>query len=145
MDMKVDLPTSERVKISVRDLNFYYGSFHALKHINLDVPEHRVTAFIGPSGCGKSTLLRTLNRMFELYTEQRAEGLVTMDGEDILKTKLDVSLIRAKIGMVFSKAHAVPDVDLRQHRLRRAPLRGLAARGNGRARGVGLEEGRTVG
>ena len=108
MDMKVDLPTSERVKISVRDLNFYYGSFHALKHINLDVPEHRVTAFIGPSGCGKSTLLRTLNRMFELYPEQRAEGLVTMDGEDILKTKLDVSLIRAKIGMVFQKPTPFP-------------------------------------
>ena len=108
MDMKVDLPTSERVKISVRDLNFYYGSFHALKQINLDVPEHRVTAFIGPSGCGKSTLLRTLNRMFELYPEQRAEGLVTMDGEDILKTKLDVSLIRAKIGMVFQKPTPFP-------------------------------------
>ncbi len=108
MDMKADLPTSEKVKISVRDLNFYYGSFHALKHINLDVPEHRVTAFIGPSGCGKSTLLRTLNRMFELYPEQRAEGLVTMDGEDILKTKLDVSLIRAKIGMVFQKPTPFP-------------------------------------
>ena len=108
MDMKADLPTSEKVKISVRDLNFYYGSFHALKHINLDVPEHRVTAFIGPSGCGKSTVLRTLNRMFELYPEQRAEGLVTMDGEDILKTKLDVSLIRAKIGMVFQKPTPFP-------------------------------------
>ena len=61
-------------KISVKDLNFYYGKFHALKGINLDIPENRVTAFIGPSGCGKSTLLRVLNRMFELYPEQRAEG-----------------------------------------------------------------------
>ena len=108
MDMKVDLPTTEKVKLYVRDLNFYYGSFHALKHINLDVPEHKVTAFIGPSGCGKSTLLRTFNRMFELYPEQRADGAVTMDGEDILKTKLDVSLIRAKIGMVFQKPTPFP-------------------------------------
>src|SRR6476661_8862129 len=61
-------------KLSVRDLNFYYGKFHALKGINLDIPERKVTAFIGPSGCGKSTLLRTFNRMFELYPEQRVEG-----------------------------------------------------------------------
>ena len=108
MDMKVDLSVIEKPKISVRDLNFYYGSFHALKRINLDVPEHKVTAFIGPSGCGKSTLLRTFNRMFELYPEQRAEGAVTMDGEDILKTRLDVSLIRAKIGMVFQKPTPFP-------------------------------------
>ena len=74
MDTKVNLPVTEKPKLSVRDLNFYYGSFHALKHINLDIPENKVTAFIGPSGCGKSTLLRTFNRMFELYPEQRAEG-----------------------------------------------------------------------
>ena len=74
MDARVDLPVAEKVKISVRDLNFFYGSFHALKRINLDIPERKVTAFIGPSGCGKSTLLRTFNRMFELYPEQRAEG-----------------------------------------------------------------------
>ena len=67
MDAKVDLPTSEKVKLAVRDLNFYYGSFHALKHINLDIPERKVTAFIGPSGCGKSTLLRTFNRMFRIW------------------------------------------------------------------------------
>ena len=65
-------PISGRAKLSVRDLNFYYGKFHALKNINLEIPEKKVTAFIGPSGCGKSTLLRTFNRMYELYPEQRA-------------------------------------------------------------------------
>ena len=79
MDAKVDTSVTEKAKISVRDLNFYYGSFHALKHINLDIPEKKVTAFIGPSGCGKSTLLRTFNRMFELYPEQRAEGQILLD------------------------------------------------------------------
>ena len=74
MDKRVDLPVTEKVKLSVRNLNFYYGNFLALKNINLDIPENKVTAFIGPSGCGKSTLLRTFNRMFELYPEQRAEG-----------------------------------------------------------------------
>jgi phosphate transport system ATP-binding protein len=69
--------------VSVRNLNFYYGKFQALKSINLDIAEKKVTAFIGPSGCGKSTLLRVFNRMFELYPEQRAEGQVNMDGEDI--------------------------------------------------------------
>jgi phosphate transport system ATP-binding protein len=108
MDARVNLPTSEKAKLSVRDLNFYYGGFNALKRINLDIPEKKVTAFIGPSGCGKSTLLRVFNRMFELYPEQRAEGSITMDGEDILKTKLDVSLIRAKIGMVFQKPTPFP-------------------------------------
>ena len=75
------------VKLRVRGLNFYYGSFHALKNINLEIPEKRVTAFIGPSGCGKSTLLRTFNRMFELYPEQRAEGEVLLHGEDILASR----------------------------------------------------------
>ena len=108
MDMKVELPASEKVKISVRDLNFYYGGFQALKRINLDIPERKVTAFIGPSGCGKSTLLRTFNRMFELYPEQRAEGSISLDGEDILQTKTDVTLIRAKVGMVFQKPTPFP-------------------------------------
>jgi phosphate transport system ATP-binding protein len=103
MDMKAGLPADERVKLSARDLNFYYGSFHALKHINLDIPDRKVTAFIGPSGCGKSTLLRVFNRMFELYPEQRAEGTLTIDNADVLDRKLDVSLVRAKIGMVFQK------------------------------------------
>jgi phosphate transport system ATP-binding protein len=108
MDAKVNLPTTEKVKIAVRDLNFYYGSFHALKHINLDIPEKKVTAFIGPSGCGKSTLLRTFNRMFELYPEQRAEGQITLDGVNVLDRSLDVSLIRAKVGMVFQKPTPFP-------------------------------------
>ncbi len=108
MDAKVDLPVTEKAKISVRDLNFYYGSFHALKHINLDIPEKKVTAFIGPSGCGKSTLLRTFNRMFELYPEQRAEGQILVDGENVLDKRLDVSLIRAKVGMVFQKPTPFP-------------------------------------
>ena len=108
MDTKVENPVAEKPKLSVRDLNFYYGNFHALKHINLDIPERKVTAFIGPSGCGKSTLLRVFNRMFELYPEQRAVGQVTLDGEDILSKKLDVSLVRAKIGMVFQKPTPFP-------------------------------------
>src|SRR4051794_32718155 len=97
-----------RTKLKVRDLNFYYGAFHALKNVNLEIPERHVTAFIGPSGCGKSTLLRVFNRMFELYPEQRAEGEVLMDGEDILRTKMDVSLLRAKVGMVFQKPTPFP-------------------------------------
>ena len=108
MDAKVNLPAGESAKISVRDLSFYYGGFHALKRINLDIPEKKVTAFIGPSGCGKSTLLRTFNRMFELYPEQRAEGEILVDGENILERRHDVSLIRAKIGMVFQKPTPFP-------------------------------------
>ena len=111
MDTRVapaHLASTEKTKISVRDLNFYYGGFHALKNINLTLPANKVTAFIGPSGCGKSTLLRTFNRMFELYPDQRAEGEILLDGENILNKKLDVSLIRAKIGMVFQKPTPFP-------------------------------------
>jgi len=108
MDARVELPVTEKPKLSVRNLNFFYGSFQALKRINLDIPEKKVTAFIGPSGCGKSTLLRTFNRMFELYPEQRAEGEIMLDGENILRSKLDVSLIRAKVGMVFQKPTPFP-------------------------------------
>ncbi|MEO8249288.1 MAG: phosphate ABC transporter ATP-binding protein PstB [Burkholderiales bacterium] len=97
-----------RAKISVKNLNFYYGKFQALKGINLDIPENKVTAFIGPSGCGKSTLLRTFNRMFELYPEQRAEGSIELDGENLLTSKQDVALIRAKVGMVFQKPTPFP-------------------------------------
>lgn len=95
-------------KLSVQDLNFYYGKFHALKNINLEIPEKKVTAFIGPSGCGKSTLLRAFNRMFELYPEQRATGAIKLDGKDLLTSKEDVALIRAKIGMVFQKPTPFP-------------------------------------
>jgi phosphate transport system ATP-binding protein len=108
MDAKVELPASEQVKLSVRSLNFYYGQFHALKNITLEIPERKVTAFIGPSGCGKSTLLRTFNRMYELYPEQRAEGEILMDGGNLLTSKEDVSLIRAKVGMVFQKPTPFP-------------------------------------
>jgi phosphate transport system ATP-binding protein len=97
-----------RPKLTVRDLNFYYGRFQALQNICLDIPDKRVTAFIGPSGCGKSTLLRTFNRMFELYPEQRAEGQILLDGEDLLASKQDVALIRARIGMVFQKPTPFP-------------------------------------
>ena len=95
-------------KIRVKDLNFYYGKFHALKNISLDIPQNKVTAFIGPSGCGKSSLLRTFNRMFELYPEQRAEGEINLDGENLLSTQTNVALIRAKIGMVFQKPTPFP-------------------------------------
>ncbi|MBK7616217.1 MAG: phosphate ABC transporter ATP-binding protein PstB [Vitreoscilla sp.] len=108
MDTKVEWGVTEKAKITVRDLNFYYGAFHALKHINLDIPDKKVTAFIGPSGCGKSTLLRTFNRMYELYPEQRAEGEILVDGENVLDRKLDVSLLRAKVGMVFQKPTPFP-------------------------------------
>jgi phosphate transport system ATP-binding protein len=96
-------------KIQVKNLNFYYGKFHAIKSVTLDIQERRVTAFIGPSGCGKSTLLRTFNRMYALYPEQRAEGEIIMDGENLLTAAArDVSLIRAKIGMVFQKPTPFP-------------------------------------
>ncbi len=98
----------EQSKISVQGLDFYYGKFHALKNINLEIPEKKVTAFIGPSGCGKSTLLRIFNRMFELYPEQRAEGKVMLDGDNLLTSKEDVALIRAKVGMVFQKPTPFP-------------------------------------
>src|SRR5829696_5471253 len=101
-------PDRLHAKLAVRNLNFYYGKFHALKGINLDIPEHKVTAFIGPSGCGKSTLLRTFNRMYELYPEQRAEGQIVLDGENLLTSKKDVALIRSKIGMVFQKPTPFP-------------------------------------
>jgi phosphate transport system ATP-binding protein len=95
-------------KLRVRALNFYYGAYHALRDVTLDIPEKKVTAFIGPSGCGKSTLLRTFNRMYSLYPDQRAEGEVVLDGENLLTTKQDVSLIRAKVGMVFQKPTPFP-------------------------------------
>lgn len=98
----------EDTKIQVNNLNFYYGGFHAIKGVNMRIPRNKVTAFIGPSGCGKSTLLRTFNRMYELYPGQRAEGEIMMDGENLLTTKMDVSLLRAKVGMVFQKPTPFP-------------------------------------
>jgi len=99
---------SDRIKLDVRNLNFFYGNYHAIKDVSMSIHQNKVTAFIGPSGCGKSTLLRTFNRMYELYPGQRAEGQILLDGEDLLESKLDISLIRAKIGMVFQKPTPFP-------------------------------------
>ena len=109
----VTLPVSEKkpppvTQLVMRDLNFYYGKFHALKNINLDVYKGRVTAFIGPSGCGKSTLLRTINRMYSLYPEQRAEGELLLDGKNLLDGDIDVNELRSRIGMVFQKPTPFP-------------------------------------
>ncbi len=95
-------------KVSIRGLNFYYGEARALKDISLSLYANKVTAFIGPSGCGKSTLLRVLNRIYDLYPKQRAEGEVLLDGEDILSSKQDLNLLRARIGMVFQKPTPFP-------------------------------------
>jgi phosphate transport system ATP-binding protein len=95
-------------RISIRGLNFYYGDNRALKDITLSLYAGKVTAFIGPSGCGKSTLLRVLNRMYDLYPHQRAEGEVMLDGEDILSSKQDLNLLRSRIGMVFQKPTPFP-------------------------------------
>jgi phosphate transport system ATP-binding protein len=94
--------------IEIRNMNFYYGSFQGLKDINMDIEEKKVTAFIGPSGCGKSTLLRTLNRMYDLYPGQRAEGEIKFYGHNILNKKEDLNLLRSKIGMVFQKPTPFP-------------------------------------
>ena len=95
-------------KVSVRNLDFYYGQTQALKSINLPLYDRQVTAFIGPSGCGKSTLLRVLNRMYDLYPNQRAEGEVIFDGVNILSPKQDLNLLRSKMGMVFQKPTPFP-------------------------------------
>ncbi len=96
------------VKIAVKNLQFFYGGFQGLKDINLDILERRITAFIGPSGCGKSTLLRTLNRMYDLYPGQRAEGQIMMNGKNVLDKDQDLNLLRAKVGMVFQKPTPFP-------------------------------------
>ena len=99
---------ASNVKLSIRDLDFFYGTNRALKQINLDLPERRVTGMIGPSGCGKSTLLRVLNRMYDLYPGQRAEGEVLMDGHNILASSVDLNALRSRIGMVFQKPTPFP-------------------------------------
>ncbi len=96
------------VRITVRDLEFFYGDNKALKSISLPLYDRHVTAFIGPSGCGKSTLLRVLNRMYDLYPGQRAEGEVLLDNENILSPKQDLNLLRARVGMVFQKPTPFP-------------------------------------
>jgi len=91
-----------------KSLDFYYGKFHALKNVNLEIYKRHVTAFIGPSGCGKSTLLRVMNRMYDLYPEQRATGELLLDGENMLDRNVDVTVLRAKVGMVFQKPTPFP-------------------------------------
>ena len=95
-------------KITIENLDFYYGDFRALKGINLQIPDNKVTAFIGPSGCGKSTLLRTFNRMYDLYPGLRADGKIMLDGENILDKGVDINLLRARVGMVFQKPTPFP-------------------------------------
>jgi len=95
-------------KMSVRNLDFFYGDHRALKSVNVPLYDNKVTAFIGPSGCGKSTLLRVLNRMYDLYPGQRAAGDVLLDGENVLDPKLDVNALRARVGMVFQKPTPFP-------------------------------------
>lgn len=95
-------------KFEVKDLDLYYGSFQALKRVGMDVAEKEITAFIGPSGCGKSTFLKTLNRMNDLVAGCRITGDVLLDGEDIYKGKMDVNVLRKRVGMVFQKANPFP-------------------------------------
>ncbi|MBO0733098.1 MAG: phosphate ABC transporter ATP-binding protein PstB [Methylocapsa sp.] len=95
-------------KVTIRNLNFYYDESQALKNISLPIYANKVTAFIGPSGCGKSTLLRVLNRMYDLYPKQRAEGEVLLDGVNILRREQDLNLLRARVGMVFQKPTPFP-------------------------------------
>jgi phosphate transport system ATP-binding protein len=97
-----------KIRVSIRNLNFYYDSTRALKSVSLPLYDKQVTAFIGPSGCGKSTLLRVLNRMYDLYKGQRAEGEVLLDGENLLSPRQDLNLLRARIGMVFQKPTPFP-------------------------------------
>ena len=99
---------SSPVKLAARGLDFYYDKFHALKSIDLEIPEKRVTALIGPSGCGKSTLLRIFNRIYALYPKMTAKGEVLLDGEDILSPKYPMNRLRSKVGMVFQKPVPFP-------------------------------------
>jgi phosphate transport system ATP-binding protein len=107
-DTSVIAIDSSRIKIDIQNLDFFYGKGHALKGVSMSVARNGVTALIGPSGCGKSTLLRTLNRMYGLYPGQRATGRIMFDGEDILRPGVDLSMLRARIGMVFQKPTPFP-------------------------------------
>ena len=106
--MNVQQQIDDKIRIDIRDLSFYYGATKALKNISMPLFDRKVTAFIGPSGCGKSTLLRVLNRIYELYPNQRAEGQVLLDGQNILTPRQDLNLLRARIGMVFQKPTPFP-------------------------------------
>ena len=104
----MDAPVRDKVKVDIRGLSFYYGATKALKNITMPLNDRQVTAFIGPSGCGKSTLLRVMNRIYELYPKQRAEGEVILDGENILSSSQDINLLRSRVGMVFQKPTPFP-------------------------------------
>jgi phosphate transport system ATP-binding protein len=106
--LEIDAEPASLQKVLIRNVEFFYGGFKALKNINLPLHDKRVTAFIGPSGCGKSTLLRILNRIYELYPGQRATGEVLVDGENILAPGRDLNLLRARIGMVFQRPTPFP-------------------------------------
>ena len=99
---------SENIKMNIEHLNLWYGDKHALKDTSLEIKEHKITAFIGPSGCGKSTFLKTLNRMQDFVKGVRIEGKVTLDGEDIFDSKVDTTLLRKKVGMVFQQPNPFP-------------------------------------
>ncbi|MEI6414111.1 MAG: phosphate ABC transporter ATP-binding protein PstB [Pseudomonadota bacterium] len=103
-----ETPAPASVQMAFRNFDFYYGKFHALKNINLEIYQYHVTSFIGPSGCGKSTLLRTMNRMYDLYPEQRATGELLLNGQNLLDRKVDLNALRAKVGMVFQKPTPFP-------------------------------------
>ncbi len=107
-DAAMPVESNEVVEMSFRNFQFYYGKFHALKNVNLDIYKRRVTAFIGPSGCGKSTLLRTLNRMYDLYPEQRAEGEILFNGRNMIDSNVDLNELRSRVGMVFQKPTPFP-------------------------------------
>jgi len=102
------LHATEEPELRVRNFNFYYNKFHAIKNVNMDVHKRRVTAFIGPSGCGKSTLLRAINRMYDLYPEQRVDGEMLLDGKNILDRDVNLTELRARVGMVFQKPTPFP-------------------------------------
>lgn len=98
----------EKIKIEAKNINFYYSKSHAIKNLNIEIYDKKVTAFIGPSGCGKSTFLRMLNKMNDLVPNTRAEGTLLFDGQDILEKNTDVVNIRKKVGMVFQKPNPFP-------------------------------------
>ncbi|NMM53714.1 phosphate ABC transporter ATP-binding protein PstB [Paenibacillus aquistagni] len=106
--MSTATQAANQTLIHIEQLNLYYGTYHALKNVNLTIPEKAVTAFIGPSGCGKSTLLRTLNRMNDMIDGTRIEGLVSMGGTDIYSNDVDVETLRKKVGMVFQQPNPFP-------------------------------------
>jgi phosphate transport system ATP-binding protein len=107
-DVSVTTIDADRIKLDIQNLDFFYGKSRALKSVSMSVARHSVTALIGPSGCGKSTLLRTLNRMYALYPGQKATGRIVIDGEDILRSGINLAMLRAKVGMVFQKPTPFP-------------------------------------